>query len=274
MSNKSGHLDKLFSGARPKLAAIPGGPRVHVPTDMLGSRHFQIAIGIAVALHIVGIGIWQMLPRQEIVQVPVQTLNVKLGDGGALPADKLRTIAPGGINKPDLEQALSRVVRDPYADAARADSVTGAMERAMVELTQATSDQILQGHIAPTSDDEPITQYVREPQLQVTNSVPSAKDKAIVERYGSLISEWVQKFKVYPAAAKDKALSGETVVRIRIDRGGNIRYYILERSTGNSALDRAAIDMIRRANPVPAVPNDYPAGEQFEFLIPVEFQVQ
>ena len=64
------------------------------------------------------------------------------------------------------------------------------------------------------------------------------------------------------------------MVRIRIDRHGNIHYYELEHSTGYEMLDKAAIDMIRRANPVPAVPSDYPQGELLEFLIPVNYQLQ
>jgi hypothetical protein len=30
--------------------------------------------------------------------------------------------------------------------------------------------------------------------------------------------------------------------------------------------------MIRRANPVPAIPADYPAGNLIEFLIPITFE--
>jgi len=96
----------------------------------------------------------------------------------------------------------------------------------------------------------------------------------MVSRYEQLISLWIQKFKLYPADAKTQGLQGDTVVRIRIDRQGNIRYYILEHSTGIPSLDRAAIDMIRRANPVPAVPNDYPSGDLIEFLIPVNFSLK
>ncbi len=93
----------------------------------------------------------------------------------------------------------------------------------------------------------------------------------MVSHYEQLISLWIQKFKIYPAEARSQGMQGETVVRIRIDRQGNIRYYVLEHSTGYQVLDRAAIDMIRRANPVPAVPADYPKGDLMEFLIPVGF---
>lgn len=62
------------------------------------------------------------------------------------------------------------------------------------------------------------------------------------------------------------------MVRMCIDRGGNVRYYAIEQSSGLSIFDDAALDMIRRANPVPAVPVNYPASNLVEFLIPISFK--
>ena len=62
------------------------------------------------------------------------------------------------------------------------------------------------------------------------------------------------------------------MVRVRVDRLGNVRYYGVEESAGNAATDAAAIDMVRRANPVPTVPADYPAGALIDFIIPISFK--
>ncbi len=116
---------------------------------------------------------------------------------------------------------------------------------------------------------------VAKPEEKSPMGNSASKEAEVLARYEQLISMWIQKFKQYPNTAKSAGMQGETVVRIRIDRRGNVRYYTLERSTGHAELDRAAVDMIRRANPVPAVPADYPAGgEVLEFLIPVNFQLQ
>lgn len=89
-------------------------------------------------------------------------------------------------------------------------------------------------------------------------------------RYEQQISAWIQKHKLYPADAGGK--EGRVVVRMRIDRAGYVRFYALEQASGIAPLDAAAIDMVRRANPVPAVPSDYPAGNLIEFLIPITFR--
>ncbi|MFM9890897.1 MAG: TonB family protein [Rickettsiales bacterium] len=91
----------------------------------------------------------------------------------------------------------------------------------------------------------------------------------IRERYEQQISGWIQLHKVYPASAGGR--EGRVVVRMRIDRAGAVRYYAIEQSSGIDAIDTAAIDMVRRANPVPAVPENYPAGSLIEFLIPITF---
>ena len=69
-----------------------------------------------------------------------------------------------------------------------------------------------------------------------------------------------------------KVLVGRAIVRMRINRAGYVRYYALEESSGNAALDAAALAMIRRANPMPTPPSNYPAGNLIEFLIPINFE--
>lgn len=103
------------------------------------------------------------------------------------------------------------------------------------------------------------------------NTMTIGTAQEIRERYEQQISAWIQQHKLYPAQAN--GAEGRVVARMRIDRSGYVRYYAIEQSSGNSVLDAAAIDMIRRANPVPAVPANYPAGSLIEFLIPITFRV-
>jgi TonB family protein len=261
MRSKRDKLKNLFPNMRPKLMAIPGGPRLHAPTDMLGPDHFKIAIFIALALHLIALIVWSLLPSPPIIEVPVSTLSVKLGDA-APEAQNLEALAPDGENQSDVENTLAHLVRDEAHDAARADSVTGAMEKAMGAISKDADAESVQKHI------------VRAPVTQAKDSTLGAAEKDIVARYETLVSLWIQKFKVYPAEAKSANLTGQTTLRLQIDRQGNIRHFVLEGSTGSPVLDRAGIDMVRRANPVPAVPNDYPAGELFEFVIPISFASQ
>lgn len=102
------------------------------------------------------------------------------------------------------------------------------------------------------------------------NTMTAATAQEVRLRYEQQISSWIQQHKLYPAQAN--GAEGRVVVRMRIDRSGYVRYYAIEQSSGNSVLDAAAVDMIRRANPVPAVPASYPAGNLIEFLLPLTFR--
>ncbi|OYW13925.1 MAG: hypothetical protein B7X02_01120 [Rhodospirillales bacterium 12-54-5] len=112
--------------------------------------------------------------------------------------------------------------------------------------------------------------FVRETTAPQAAAAPTAAQAAetVRARYEQQISAWVARH--YPADTR--GLQGRIVVRVRIDRTGNVRYYGVEESSGNAASDNAATDMIRRANPMPAVPDDYPAGSLIDFIIPISFK--
>lgn len=102
---------------------------------------------------------------------------------------------------------------------------------------------------------------------------PAANDPKSEEirlRYEQQISAWVAKHRYYPKQAEGR--SGRAVVRVRVDKQGYVRYYKVEETSGYAVFDSAAIDMIRRANPMPAAPENYPAGNLIEFLIPITFK--
>ena len=93
----------------------------------------------------------------------------------------------------------------------------------------------------------------------------------VMSRYEQQISAWIDRFKPNTLMAAGQPDRVTASVRIRIDKRGNIRYMQLEQSTGFAVLDHAAIETVRRANPVPPAPADYPVEESIEFIVPVVF---
>ncbi len=272
-------LNKALFNHIPALRLRPSSRHA----DMLDGRHFPIAMAVAFALHMMVIGILQAVPREEVIDIPVRALNIKLGDGDAMTQEEIEAAMPQSGNNATVENAIARMVRDSSHEKARTESVVNSMEKAMDALNKATASTAFDKAMKQGNPQEqtlfhaPAKQFVRDAQAKGVASTAgnsTAADAELMSRYEQLISLWVQKFKLYPDEARMQGMEGETVVRVRIDRRGTIRYYTLERSTGYPALDRAAIDMIRRANPVPAVPNDYPQGDLLEFLIPVNFRLK
>lgn len=74
----------------------------------------------------------------------------------------------------------------------------------------------------------------------------------------------------YPRIAQTRRQQGVPWIRFVIDREGRVLSSSLERSSGVSSLDREAVDLPRRAEPLPKPPAEV-AGDRIELVVPVEF---
>jgi len=86
--------------------------------------------------------------------------------------------------------------------------------------------------------------------------------------YNALIFGHLQRFKRYPRAAR--GASGTVTVLFELNRAGEVVASKVTKSSGNTLLDEAALDLLRRASPFPAFPAAKP-GTQDSFIAPVNF---
>jgi TonB family protein len=78
----------------------------------------------------------------------------------------------------------------------------------------------------------------------------------------------------YPRAAMARRQQGVPYVRFVMDREGHVLSATLERSSGFPDLDREAVALPRRAQPLPKPPaNTRPEQATIELVVPVEFFV-
>jgi protein TonB len=64
------------------------------------------------------------------------------------------------------------------------------------------------------------------------------------------------KYKRYPSEAQRRGKEGTNSLRFVVDAEGKVLSYELVGRSGNADLDRATLDMIRRAQPLPKPPAD------------------
>jgi len=261
--------------AQKQFVSLPGVANLRqVSREYLDDKYFTVTLIAALMLHLGGLYAWHLMPKQQVVDIPVTALNIKLGDDDPTTAEEMQAIQPHSDNTKAVENIISQMARDSEAPIAPS-------EKSRINPFDAVAAHapVAPTHEAPRKP-TPARQFVRTTNAPADSSggstlgSSSADNAEMVTRYHQQISLWLEKFKLYPDDARAKSIEGEPIVRIRIDRQGNIRYYIIERSSGSEILDRAAIDMVRRANPVPAVPKDYPQDDMLEFLIPVGFHLK
>ena len=142
------------------------------------------------------------------------------------------------------EEVKMRAVSDPTA-------FTPAPERPEAQEAQQ----------APESDDE-------------TGAPPGAADhegySAGQVEYLARLRDWLSQHLRYPSVARERRQTGTALLRIAVDRNGSVQELELRASTGHGLLDREALEVIERAQPLPALP-EYLGRERLEVLLNIEF---
>lgn len=63
------------------------------------------------------------------------------------------------------------------------------------------------------------------------------------------------------------------MVRLVADRNGRVISATLVQSCGRPILDEAAVAWLQRANPVPALPDDWP-NDRLDIIVPLRFHLR
>jgi protein TonB len=92
------------------------------------------------------------------------------------------------------------------------------------------------------------------PAIAVAPAPRAAVSRAETDYVGALLG-WLERYKEYPRAARLRRLEGTAMVRLAILADGSLGTLSLVRSSGHAMLDDAAIDMVRRAAPLPRPPH-------------------
>jgi protein TonB len=95
-----------------------------------------------------------------------------------------------------------------------------------------------------------------------------AKTQSLKSGWGAAIRARVERRKRYPASAR--GASGSAVLRITVGRDGSLHGVSVGRSSGNRALDQAAVQAVRAARRFPAAPKGL-GDASYTFSLPVQF---
>lgn len=91
--------------------------------------------------------------------------------------------------------------------------------------------------------------------------------------YSNLLSREFAKYKQYPRMAQIRGWQGTVKVELHIDATGSIRSSTVIESSNFEVLDKQALEMVRKASPLPQPP-EFLRGREFTIVVPVAFRLE
>jgi len=88
---------------------------------------------------------------------------------------------------------------------------------------------------------------------------------------GRLLAQ-LNRFKQYPRAARQAHIEGVVMLHFVMDADGKVTSFEIARSSGRPVLDNEALALIQRAQPLPALPADFPT-RTLDAVVPIEFSL-
>jgi len=94
-----------------------------------------------------------------------------------------------------------------------------------------------------------------------------------VPRWKSALVRQLQRYKRYPAEAQARGVQGVAQLAFSVDRHGGVHRARIVRSSGSSVLDRATMQLIARAQPLPPPPPEV-GGAEIAIVVPIRYNLR
>ncbi len=136
-----------------------------------------------------------------------------------------------------------------------------------------------QSAVTPAEEVAP-TQSLTPAEVVMAKAVPATPLQArakqdlagVTAQYAGLLKGWLKRHMHYPRQAWLDGNQGTAIIRFSIDRSGAVLGARLEHSSGHQVLDEEVLQMVRRADPFPAIPADI-LGQELAIRVPVRFHI-
>ena len=165
-------------------------------------------------------------------------------------------------DKPTEPEEADRVVTETESKKPKEDDPKIAAVQ-----TQASTESVASEATATPSSDA-----IPEGQRSVAPAIGTGETaRRVRATWQKELIAHLDKHKRYPAERSQKA--AEIQIRFTLDRMGRVLATNIEKSSGDTAFDEAALAMVRRSDPVPAPP-PLIADEGLSFTLPVIFRIK
>lgn len=225
------------------------------------------------------------LPEQEIVEdapeaVPQETVQETVRETSEQKPDP----APGRPVQEVLQELVEEVVEEAVQEVAAPPATTGALAPVPPRRPRDLADAPVPVRVArerPRRDasidsaasgaqaqEAPRAAAARAGRARATADLTPAD---LTPAWRARLAAHLERHRRYPASARASGVEGVVHLHFTIDPSGSVVAHGVARSSGSPALDEAAIEMIRRASPLPPPPG---AVAAVTVTAPVSFRLR
>lgn len=111
-----------------------------------------------------------------------------------------------------------------------------------------------------------------EPAKPVPNAAAQARERDEFNAYLQDLIRHLKRHKKYPVSLKQAKIEGKVTLRFTVDAFGRVIASAVSASSGSAELDQAALSMLARANPLPAIPGSLQKDQQ-TLVVPIEYSL-
>lgn len=122
---------------------------------------------------------------------------------------------------------------------------------------------------APKSDEQPAFVVPGTEQ----GKAPAHDVDALRNDYGSMLAREIAKHKQYPRIAQMRGWQGTVKIKLEISAEGAVTSSTISQSSGYESLDQQAMEMLKKASPLPPPPEAL-RHKEFTIHIPITFRLE
>ena len=109
-------------------------------------------------------------------------------------------------------------------------------------------------------------------QPQPARTTAPQAERTLVTSYEKSLSDLIRRHEKYPDRARRQGWEGTAVVGLALAPDGKVMEISILESSGREVLDDAALDMVRRASPLPRAPEGL-RGKERLVRVPIVFKL-
>ncbi len=228
---------------------------------------------LVLAVHAVAIVVALRWPSSQAIELPPAAMMVELAPvPEPAPPPPPKVVQPPQPPAPEVQLPIPPVAEAPKAEIAVPKPVKPKPKPQPPKPVKKVEPPKEEKPADDKPLDAPPSNAKPEKSASPQPAPPTPPSNALPTWQGELLSH-LSKFKRYPEDARRRGMQGTSRLRFVVDGEGRVLSYELAGGSGSASLDRATLEMIRRAQPLPKPPPELLKNGSLEVVAPFVYSL-